>query len=62
MDPVGDYGKGVSYVYKTLISAGTKEIDLKLYHGARHELLNETNREEVYGDVLQWISQLKVFE
>lgn len=62
MDPVGDYGKGVSYVYKTLISAGAKEIDLKLYHGARHELLNETNREEVYGDVLQWISQLKVFE
>ena len=58
MDPVGDYGKGVSYVYKTLISAGVRDVRMKLYEGARHELLNEINRQEVYEDILQWISHL----
>ncbi len=61
MDPVGDYGKGVSYVYKTLISAGVRDVRMKLYEGARHELLNEINRQEVYEDILQWISHLEAF-
>lgn len=54
-DPVGDFGKGVKAVYRTFIRMGMRKIQMKLYPKARHELLNETNREEVYQDVLEWI-------
>lgn len=54
MDPVGDYGKGVEAVYRMLWDAGVEDVSMKLYPGARHEILNETNRAEVYADILQW--------
>lgn len=53
-DPVGDYGKGVRTVYERLKAAGLADLQLKLYPGGRHEMLNETNRAEVYADVLGW--------
>lgn len=53
-DPVGDYGKGVRTVYGRLKEAGVADLTLKLYPGGRHEMLNETNRAEVYEDVLAW--------
>ena len=28
---------------------------MKLYDGARHELTNETNKEEVFDDVKAWL-------
>lgn len=61
MDPVGDYGKGVTYVYQTLVSAGVRDIRLKLYEDARHELLNETNRDEVCSDLVNWLAHLPAF-
>ncbi len=54
MDPVGDYGKGVEAVYRALAEAGVADLTLKLYPGARHEILNEINRAEVYEDVRAW--------
>lgn len=54
MDPVGDYGKGVKEVYQKLKNASVQDVSLKLYEGARHEILNETNRDEVYADILAW--------
>lgn len=54
MDPVGDYGKGVETVYRMLLGAGVEDVSLKLYSGARHEVLNETNRGEVYEDIRAW--------
>jgi alpha-beta hydrolase superfamily lysophospholipase len=54
-DPVGDYGAGVKKVYRLFKKAGLRDVTMKLYDGARHEVLNETNREEVYNDVLQWM-------
>ncbi len=54
MDPVGAYGSGVRQVFGWMKDAG-KNISLKLYEGARHEIFNETNRKEVYADVLSWI-------
>ena len=48
-DPVGQYGKGVAQVARRLRGAGSEDVTLRLYPGARHELLNELNREEVYG-------------
>ena len=53
-DPVGGFGKGVRYVYDNLKKNGAN-VELKLYEGARHELFNETNREEVFRDLIAWI-------
>ena len=36
--------------------AGVRDVALKLYPGARHEVLNEINRDEVTRDLLAWIS------
>lgn len=55
MDPVGNYGKGPDYVYKHLLIAGCKKVDIKMYEGARHELFNETNSEEVFADIVGWV-------
>ena len=54
-DPVGKFGKGVKQVYRDLKKQGIRDVRMKLYPQARHELLNETNREEVYADILSWI-------
>lgn len=53
-DPVGDYGNGVHKAYESLVAAGLVNIKLKMYKGGRHELLNETNRDEVMKDILDW--------
>ena len=55
MDPVGDYGKGPAYVYKQLMINGASNVTIKMYEGARHELFNETNADEVFHDILAWI-------
>lgn len=39
---------------------GTASLDLriKIYHGARHELVNETNRDEVLDDIRLWLKMV----
>jgi len=54
-DPVGNYGRGVIFVHKKLREKGVSDLTLKLYEGARHELFNERNREEVFADIFAWI-------
>lgn len=55
-DPVGNYGKGVKEVYDRLISAG-KNAEIKLYDGYRHEILNDSCRDEALSDILRFIKQ-----
>lgn len=55
-DPVGAYGKGPKYIYKKLSVSGVTDVTLNLYEGARHELFNETNRDEVFSDMKKWLS------
>jgi len=57
MDPVGQYGKGVKEVHDRLAMAGVKDLIIRLYDGCRHEILNETNKETVYQDILKWIEK-----
>ncbi len=54
-DPVGNFGKGVTEVYRRLLLAGCDKVTLKLYEGARHELFNELNREEFAADLSSFI-------
>ncbi len=56
-DPVGDYGAGVEKAYRAFCDAGLHDVTMKLYPGGRHEMLNETNREEVMLDILAWLDQ-----
>jgi alpha-beta hydrolase superfamily lysophospholipase len=51
MDPVGQYGKGPRYVYKHLLLAGCTDVCEKSYEGARHELFNETCRDDAFADI-----------
>ena len=53
-DPVGAFGKSVKKVYKKYKSAGMKKVAIKLYAGGRHEILNETIRNQVYEDLFVW--------
>jgi alpha-beta hydrolase superfamily lysophospholipase len=55
-DPVGNGGKGVRKVYEKYYCAGL-QVQLKLFSEARHEILNETNKEEVYKYILEWIDK-----
>ncbi len=54
-DPVSNMGKGIHQLEKLLISSGIKNVTKKLYPGGRHEMINETNRDEVMNDILDWI-------
>ena len=54
-DPVGDYGKGVGEVRCMLEDAELCNISGKLYPGDRHEILNETDRDQVWSDILEWV-------
>lgn len=56
-DPVGDYGKSVRKVYKKYKTGGMRSVSVRLYEKDRHEILNELNREEVFGDILQWLEK-----
>lgn len=57
MDPVGEQGRGVRELAAAYRKAGIKDLTTLLYPQARHEILNETNRDEVTADILRWIEQ-----
>jgi len=55
MDPVGNYGKGSLKVQEFYKQAGIKDLTLHLVEGARHELLNETDRISTMKYLSSWI-------
>lgn len=57
MDPVGEYSKGINQVGDKLRQTGHTNVTVKLYDDARHEILNEINKAEVYNDILAWIEK-----
>ena len=59
-DPVGGFGKGVEKVFAKYKEAGMQKLSLRFYEGDRHEILNETDREQVYEDLFQWIEDQKM--
>lgn len=54
-DPVGNFGKGVEQVYRKYKDGGIQDVSIKLYKNDRHEILNETDRFDVYEDLYQWL-------
>ena len=55
-DPVGGLGKGVKDVYDMYKEADMLDLTYKLYENDRHEILNETDKEVVYEDLLAWMN------
>lgn len=54
-DPLGRFGKGLLALKNVLVTSGYRHVELTLYQGARHEVLNETNQQEVYENIRQWL-------
>lgn len=57
MDPVGECGKGVKRACEAFRKAGMRSVEMKLYPGLRHEILNEaeSDRMQVYEDIAAWL-------
>lgn len=55
-DPVGADGKQVKKLYKIYLKNNIN-VKIKIYENARHELLNEINKEEVYQDVINFFNE-----
>jgi len=56
-DPVGEMGKSPTALVEEYRKLGINDCEFVLYPGARHETLNETNREEVMDNLLSWINK-----
>jgi alpha-beta hydrolase superfamily lysophospholipase len=50
-------GDGLRRLADAYRERGVTDVRLKVYPGARHELLNETIRNEVTADVITWITE-----
>ncbi|GAK14715.1 alpha/beta hydrolase [Geomicrobium sp. JCM 19039] len=53
-DPVTDFSDGAVHMKRRFEDVGL-QVELRDYAEARHELLNETNREQVMDDVVDWL-------
>jgi alpha-beta hydrolase superfamily lysophospholipase len=47
--------RGNQMLLKALLKAGVKDVELIIYHEGRHEMFNETNKEDVIGDMIAWL-------
>lgn len=56
-DPVGNYGKGVRKAAEEFQKAGMKDVTCNLFPKGRHEILNETNRREVFDFTADWLKK-----
>jgi alpha-beta hydrolase superfamily lysophospholipase len=56
-DPVGVMSASTTALVNNYRKAGISDLEFVLYPGARHETLNETNREEVMDNLLSWVNK-----
>lgn len=57
-DPVGSSGEGPRLTAEAYRAAGLGDVTLKLYDGARHEVLNEVCRDQVVSDIESWLARV----
>lgn len=56
-DPVNGRLALLNPLVDRLKSAGVEDVTLRIYPDARHEVFNETNRDEVSADLLAWLDE-----
>ena len=54
-DPVGNWGEGVRKAFMVYTDNTDCEVSIRLYDDDRHEILNELDRDKVYGDMLEFL-------
>lgn len=54
-DPVSDRTRGIAQLLRAYRAAGLQHVQHRYYPGTRHELFNETNRDEVVQDLVAWL-------
>lgn len=54
-DPLSGGGRRVAALAAAYRARGIRDVELRCYPGARHELFLETNRAEVYADLASWL-------
>ena len=58
LDPVNANLALLNVLVDRYRAAGLTDVTVRTYPGARHEILNETNRDEVVARILDWIDQV----
>ena len=56
-NPVGDNGRGVRAAAELARRAGQRHVDVHIYEGMRHEIINEDDGGRVMADVLSWVEE-----
>lgn len=56
-DPVHDALRGFHALARALRATGHERVSERVFPDARHELLNETNRDEVTAEILAWLGE-----
>jgi alpha-beta hydrolase superfamily lysophospholipase len=55
-DPLAGGGDLVELLGQRYRDAGVTDVTVTVYPGARHEILNETNRADITADIIDWLS------
>ena len=58
LDPVNGGLTLLTPLADRLKQAGLTDVTVVTYPNARHEILNETNRDEVIGDLISWLDRV----
>ncbi|HZA03045.1 MAG TPA: alpha/beta hydrolase, partial [Propionibacteriaceae bacterium] len=56
-DPLAGGGQLIEVLGRRYREAGVTDVTVRLFPGARHEVFNETNRDEVTGVVVDWLNR-----
>jgi len=56
-DPVHGEQKDIQRMLQAFYDQGLKQVEVKWYPGGRHEMFNETNRDEVVADLIAWLAR-----
>ncbi|OZM56707.1 hypothetical protein CIB95_10825 [Lottiidibacillus patelloidae] len=59
-DPMSKKGKVIVDLYNKYKKANVADVKYKLYEGGRHEMLNESNRYEVFESIAKWVHEIEV--
>ena len=59
-DGVTGCSKNTKKFYNNLLRKKHEDVSIKIYEEARHEILLEKNKEEVYSDILSWLSSKSI--
>lgn len=55
-DPVSEGTKSLKHLLRSYDRVGLTNVSHKFYEGGRHEMINETNRDEVTADLIRWLT------